>query len=84
MRVLLLLMITVFSIASNVAQAREMVLPAAAANASAGNDATVSTDAQHARAILKARQDAVDAIRAGRPAPYFLVSPSVESMEPPK
>ena len=45
-----------------------------AATAEAGRISDTERDA--ARAILKARQDAVDDIRAGRPARYFLASPN--------
>lgn len=36
---------------------------------------------ENARAILKARQDAVDDLRAGKPARYFLAAPSVPGAE---
>jgi arsenate reductase (glutaredoxin) len=36
---------------------------------------------QNARAILKSRQDAVDDLRAGRPARYFLAAPSLPEAE---
>ena len=52
--------------------------------ATAEAEQMLDTERNAARAILKARQDAVDDLRAGRPARYFLASASLPGTEPTK